>query len=218
MSDPASAETASCLSISSESRTMTSIASFAASTLGIRPTNLNRLLIKAVAVVLGSSLLWASAKVQVPFWPVPITLQTYVVLSLGALLGWRLGAATVAAYLIEGAIGLPVFAGTPANGLGLAYMAGATGGYLAGYLAAVALVGMLVERGWDRTVGGTVGALLLGETAILGMGCAWLAVLFGWENAVSYGFGPFLLGDAVKLVLAGATITYGRRLRSILTQ
>jgi len=197
---------------------MTSIAFFAASTLGIRPTNLNRLLIKAVAVVLGSSLLWASAKVQVPFWPVPITLQTYVVLSLGALLGWRLGAATVAAYLIEGAIGLPVFAGTPANGLGLAYMAGATGGYLAGYLAAAALVGMLVECGWDRTVGGTVGALLLGETAILGMGCAWLAVLFGWESALSYGFGPFLLGDAVKLVLAGATITYGRRLRSILTQ
>jgi biotin transport system substrate-specific component len=197
---------------------MTPIASFAASTLGIRPSNLNRLLIKAAAVVLGSSLLWASAKVQVPFWPVPMTLQTYVVLSLGALLGWRLGAVTVATYLVEGAIGLPVFAGTPANGIGLSYMFGPTGGYLAGYLVAAALVGMLVERGWDRTVGGTVGALLVGELAILGMGCAWLAAQFGWESAISYGFGPFLLGDAVKLVLAGATITYGRRLRSILTQ
>lgn len=198
---------------------MASIASLAASTLGIRPTaKLSRLLMKATAVVLGSSLLWASAKVQVPFWPVPITMQSYVVLSLGALLGWRLGAVTVAAYLIEGALGLPVFAGTPVNGIGLAYMMGTTGGYLAGYLVAVVLVGLLAERGWDRTVHGTAAALLVGELLILGFGCAWLADQFGWEKALALGFGPFLLGDAFKLLFAGATIAYGRRLRSILAR
>ena len=198
---------------------MTSIASLAASALAIRHTaNVSRLLMKATAVALGSSLLWASAKVQVPFWPVPMTMQTYVVLSLGALLGWRLGVVTVAVYLAEGALGFPVFAGTPANGIGLAYMAGTTGGYLAGYLVAVVLVGMLAERGWDRSALGTAAALLAGELAILGLGCAWLAVQFGWEKALAFGFGPFLFGDAVKLVLAGATIAYGSRLRSILAR
>jgi biotin transport system substrate-specific component len=194
---------------------MTSIASLAASALGIRPTvKRSRLLMRAMAVVLGSSLLWASAKVQVPFWPVPMTMQTYVVLSLGALLGWRLGALTVAFYLVEGALGLPVFAGTPANGIGLAYMAGTTGGYLAGYLVAVALVGMLAERGWDRSIPGIATALLAGEIAIIGFGCGWLAVQFGWETALAVGFGPFLIGDVFKLLVAGATIIYGRRLRS----
>jgi hypothetical protein len=85
---------------------------------------------RAAAILLGSSLLWASAKLQVPFWPVPVTLQTYVVLTLGALFGWRLGAATVGTYLAEGILGLPVFAGTPTNGIGVAYMAGPTGDIL----------------------------------------------------------------------------------------
>jgi len=97
-------------------------------------------------VVMGTAVLWASAKAQVPFWPVPITLQTYVVLILGPLLGWRLGATTIVTYLSEGALGLPVFAGTPMNGTGLAYIAGPTGGYLAGYVVAVILVGALSER------------------------------------------------------------------------
>lgn len=204
-------------STASESRNMTSFASLAASTLELRELNhRNRMLIKVAAVVLGSALLWASAKVQVPFWPVPMTMQTYVVLSLGPLLGWRLGAATVAVYLVEGAIGLPVFAGVPASGLGLAYMVGPTGGYLAGYLVAATLVGVLVERGWDRSFGSLAVALLAGELAILFLGCSWLAVQLGWESALAYGFGPFLFGDAVKLCLAGGTANFGRSLRAIL--
>ena len=172
----------------------------------------NPLVTRGAAVILGSLLLWTSAKVQVPFWPVPMTLQTYVVLTLGALLGWRLGAATVAAYLVEGAFGLPVFAGTPANGIGLAYMAGPTGGYLAGYLVAVVLVGLLAESRWRRSILGTATMLLIGELTILSLGCCWLAVQFGWQKALSLGVGPFLIGDALKLGVATVTATYYDRL------
>ena len=161
---------------------------------------------RAAAVLLGNALLWASAKAQVPFWPVPITMQTYVVLTLGALLGWRLGAATLAAYLAEGAMGMPVFAGTPANGIGLAYMTGPAGGYLAGYLAAVIVVGVLAERGWTRSRVGLASALLAGELAILGLGWAWLAIGLGAQKAAEAGVAPFLIGDALKLSLAIVTI------------
>jgi biotin transport system substrate-specific component len=161
---------------------------------------------RVVAVLAGSSLLWVSAKVQVPLFPVPITMQTYVVLTLGALLGWRLGGATILAYLAEGALGLPVFAGTPANGLGLIYMAGPTGGYLAGYVAAVLVVGALAERGWTRTLYGTAATMLIGEVAILGLGSGWLVALFGWDKALAFGVGPFLYGDALKIVLAAGSV------------
>ena len=167
---------------------------------------------RAVAVILGSLLLWTSAKVQVPFWPVPMTLQTYVVSIVGALLGWRLGGATVAAYLVEGAVGLPVFAGTPANGIGLAYMVGPTGGYLAGYLVAVMLVGYLAAQRRNRSMLGTAAILLIGEIAILGFGTGWLAIQLGWPKAVALGLGPFLVGDALKLALATITVTYYDRL------
>jgi len=162
---------------------------------------------RAALVLIGTAVLWTSAKAQVPFWPVPMTLQTYVVLILGPLLGWRLGAATMVAYLGEGAVGLPVFAGTPMNGTGLAYVAGPTGGYLAGYLAAVILVGALVE-GSERSIFATVGAMLAGELTILGLGCSWLALYFGWRDAITLGFGPFVVGDALKLLLAAATVHF----------
>jgi len=149
---------------------------------------------------------------QVPFWPVPMTMQTYVVLTLAALFGWRLGAATMGIYLAEGVLGLPVFADTPTNGFGFAYIAGPTGGYLAGYLVAVVLVGVLTESRWNRSILSTAAVLLIGELTIVSLGCCWLAVQFGWEKAVTFGFGPFLLGDGVKLVLAIATVVYSRRL------
>ena len=118
----------------------------------------------------------------------------------------------MAAYLAEGALGLPVFAGTPANGIGIAYIAGPTGGYLAGYFIAVVLVGILADCRWNRSLLNTAAALLIGELTILGVGCCWLAVQFGWEKAFAYGFGPFLVGDALKLVLAVATVAYAGRL------
>lgn len=171
-----------------------------------------RVLIRAAAVISGTALLWASAKAQVPFWPVPMTMQTYVVLTMGALLGWRLAAATLAAYLAEGALGLPVFAGTPANGIGLTYMAGPTGGYLLGYLAAAVLIGLVMEKsGRSRSLAGTTGTLLLGEAAILGLGFGWLAVQTGLENAFVLGVMPFIFADGVKLVLAVGTVFYCRR-------
>ena len=119
-----------------------------------------RLMLLAVA---GSLLLWASAKINVPFWPVPMTMQTFVVLGLGAAFGWRLGMATVALYLLEGAFGLPVFAGTPEKGIALAYMTGPTGGYLAGFVLAAGVTGWLAERGFDRNYLTTAAAMLIGR-------------------------------------------------------
>ena len=175
-------------------------------------TGTSRWIIGVAVVLLGSSLLWASAKVQVPFWPVPMTMQTYVVLTMGALVGWRLGAATVVAYLAEGALGLPVFAGTPTNGIGLAYIAGPTGGYLAGCLVAVVLVGLLAGNPGNRSILNAAAALFIGELTILSLGCCWLAIQFGWERALVVGFGPFLIGDAVKIVIAIGTVAYARHL------
>ena len=166
-------------------------------------------------VVLGTLLLTASAKIQVPFWPVPMTMQTYAVLAFAALAGWRLGAATLLAYLAEGAMGFPMFAGTPTTGIGLAYMTGPTGGYLAGYLAAVLVIGMLAERGWTRTKFGMATTLLAGELAILGLGWAWLAFGLGAQKAAIVGVVPFLAGDALKLILAIGTVNYARRLLAL---
>jgi biotin transport system substrate-specific component len=152
--------------------------------------------------VFGTLLLTASAKLQIPFWPVPLTMQTFVVLTLGMVYGWRLGAATVALYLVEGAVGLPVFAGTPERGIGLAYMAGPTGGYLVGFVLAAALTGWLAEKGWDRSPVRTAAAMFLGNIALYLPGIAWLSGIIGFDKAVQVGLVPFLLGDALKLVLA----------------
>ena len=150
------------------------------------------------AILLGSLLLAISAKVQVPFWPVPMTMQTFVVLLLGATLGWRLAGATVLTYLIEGAAGLPVFA----TGAGVAYMAGPTGGYLAGFLLAALAVGWLAERGFCRTILTTLAAFGIGQIAIFSPGIAWLATFTGWDIAFSAGLLPFLPAEALKIALA----------------
>lgn len=165
------------------------------------------LLQKAAVVFAGSLLLWASAKVQLPFYPVPLTMQTFAVLAIGAALGWRLGLATVLLYLAEGAAGLPVFAGTPEKGIGLAYMMGPTGGYLLGYLPAAALCGWLAERGWDRSVALTALAMLAGTVTIYLPGLLWLGAVVGWDKPVlAWGLTPFLLGDLLKLGLASAAL------------
>ena len=156
-----------------------------------------------VLALVGSAVLWASAKIQVPFYPVPMTLQTLAVLGLGMAYGWRLAFATLLLYLAQGAFGLPVFAGTPEKGIGLAYMMGPTGGYLLGFLLAATLCGWLAERGWGRNVATTALAMLLGNIVIYVPGLLWLGALFGWDKPVlEWGLTPFLLGDATKLVLA----------------
>ena len=157
-------------------------------------------------ILAGSLLLTLSAKIQVPFYPVPMTLQTLVVLLIGASFGWRMGFATVLAYLAQGATGLPVFAGTPEKGLGLLYMAGPTGGYLVGFALAAGLTGWLAERGFDRSVIGTAIAMIAGNLVIYVFGLAWLANFVGFEKAVTLGVIPFLFGDLVKIMLATASL------------
>ena len=160
--------------------------------------------LRAVLLALaGSLLLWASAKVQVPFYPVPMTFQTFAVLALGMALGWRLAGAALLLYLAEGALGLPVFAGTPEKGIGLAYMVGPTGGYLLGFVFAAVTCGWLAERGWDRSVLTTALAMLIGNALIYAPGILWLGSIVGWDKPVlEWGLTPFLLGDAAKLALA----------------
>lgn len=161
----------------------------------------------AILLVLGSALLWASAKIQIPFYPVPMTMQTFVVITLGMAYGWRLGAATLGLYLLEGAFGLPVFAGTPEKGIGLAYIAGPTGGYLLGFLLAAAACGRLAERGWDRSMVKTAAAMLVGNVLIYVPGLLWLGTVVGWDKPVlAWGLTPFLLGDLTKLALAVAVL------------
>ena len=156
----------------------------------------------AIAVLLGNALLIVSAKTQIPFWPVPMTLQTLVAVLLGCVMGSRLGALTVALYLLEGAAGMPVFAGTPERGIGLAYMAGPTGGYLAGFLAAAWLSGFLMERGWANAPLTRALAAAAAFSIIYVLGVAWLSTLVGLSGALKAGIIPFLLGDMIKLFLA----------------
>ena len=155
----------------------------------------------------GSVLLTIAAKINIPFYPVPMTMQTFMVLTIGMAFGWRLGGATVALYLAEGAMGLPVFAGTPEKGIGLAYMAGPTGGYLLGFVTAAAVVGWLAEKGWDRNVFTTLAAMTLGTVIIFAPGVYWLGALFGWEQPIlEWGLWPFMAGAAFKIALAAAVL------------
>ena len=154
--------------------------------------------------VVGSLILWASAKVQVPFWPVPMTMQPMVVLLIGALYGPGLGVATVLLYLAEGALGLPVFAGTPARGIGIPYMLGPTGGYMVGWLFAAALAGWTVLR--TRRALPILLALTAAMALIYLCGFVWLAAAIGAPAAFAKGILPFVLGDALKIGLATAII------------
>lgn len=160
----------------------------------------------AVLAVLGTCFLTLSAKVFVPLPLVPITLQTLAVLMIGAAYGSRLGAATVALYLLEGVMGLPVFAEAPAKGLGLGYLMGPTGGYLVGFVFAAAVVGFLAERGWDRSMTRLFVAMGIGHLVILAMGYGWLATLVGPQKAWVAGILPFIAGTLVKNALGAALV------------
>ncbi len=153
----------------------------------------------AALIVAFSVFVALTAKVQIPLWPVPITLQTLAVLLTGAVLGSRRGTLALLLYLAEGAVGLPVFAG----GAGLAYMLGPTGGYLISYPIAAGVVGLLAERGWDRRPLWTALAMVLGNLVIYVLGVTWLAVLLGDPGtAVVQGMLIFIVGDLIKVALA----------------
>jgi biotin transport system substrate-specific component len=170
-----------------------------------------RALRSAILIALGTALLTLSAKVNLPLPYVPMTLQTLVVLMIGAAYGWRLGAATVIAYLAEGAIGLPVFAG-PVGGL--APLVGPTAGYLYGFVLAAFATGWLSQRGWDRSVLWLFVAMGIGHALILGTGFAWLAfgMKLGIDKAWLVGIVPFIAASLVKNALGATLVPAIRRL------
>jgi biotin transport system substrate-specific component len=163
-----------------------------------------------ILVALGTALLALSAKVNLPLPYVPMTLQTLVVLVIGAAYGWRLGTMTIIAYLALGAIGLPVFAG-PVGGL--APLTGPTAGYLYGFVAAAFIAGWLSERGWDRSVPRLFVAMGLGHIIILAAGFGWLAFgrKLGVEKAWLVGVAPFLAAALVKNALGAVLVPAIRR-------
>ena len=154
-------------------------------------------------VVAGITALALAAKIKIPMFPVPMTMGTFAVLSIGAAYGARLGLATILGYMLSGALGFDVFAGSSAEVSGVTYMMGGTGGYLVGYVLAVLALGALTRRGWDRARGKMALAMLLGNVLIYVPGLIWLTVLYGVDAPIlAWGLTPFLLGDVVKLALA----------------
>jgi biotin transport system substrate-specific component len=174
-------------------------------------------ILRAVILVAGAvALLTLSAKIKVPFYPVPMTLQTLTIGVIAAALGSRLSVLAVATYVACGIAGLPVFTNTPPSLPGLAYVMGPTGGYLVGFLVAAALVGSLCERGWARSFGTLWLAMLAGDLTILGLGVSWLSwggmlltssPSIGLSKAMTLGFYPFILSALLKELLGAAIIT-----------
>jgi len=163
---------------------------------------------KQVALaLLGIAVLAIAAKIKVPMWPVPINMGTFAVLALGAAYGPRLGLATILGYMLVGALGFDVFAGSSAGKAGLEYMTAGTGGYLLGYVLATVALGALAARGWDRSVVRMALAMLIGNALIYAFGVLWLGQLYGWDKPIlQWGLTPFLLGDAIKLALAAVLL------------
>jgi len=154
-------------------------------------------------VVAGVMALAIAAKVKIPMTPVPITLGTLAVLTIGSAYGPRLGLATILGYLIIGALGFDVFATSSASNSGLDYMLGGTGGYLVGYVVATLALGKLARMGWDRTAPKMACAMLLGNLLIYIPGLIWLGALYGWDQPIlQWGLTPFIFGDLVKLAVA----------------
>ena len=154
--------------------------------------------------ILGSILLAISAKIKIPFYPVPMTMQTFVVLLLGISLGWKLGLFTVALYLVEGIAGLPVFAGTPEKGMGIVYFTGPTMGYLIGFLAAVYLTGFFT---FDNNFFKNFAKLLFSVSFIYLLGLIWLGSLIGWDKPIfKLGAQPFLLAELFKVLILAILI------------
>ena len=184
-------------------------------TLALPQKGMARLATQIFLAVLGTLLLTLSAKTRVVLGPVDMSLQTLVVLLIGASFGMRLGVATLLLYLAEGAIGFPVFQATPEKGIGIAYMLGSTGGYLAGFVVMAAIAGWAADRGWDRNVLKLLAAMVVAEIVMMAMGWAWLSTLIGADKAWTFGVLPFILPDAVKVALAACLLpaawSLGRR-------
>ena len=163
-------------------------------------SNTQRNIRYVVLALAGSALIALCAQISVPFFPVPLTLQTFAVFLIGLSFGWRLGGITVALYLLEGALGLPVFAGGKG---GLIVFTGPTAGYLAGFLLAATACGWFAERGFDRNYTKLFTALLISNILLYAPGLLWLGSLIGWDKPVlEFGLYPFVMGDLLKIAMA----------------
>ncbi len=162
---------------------------------------------QAALVVAGIAALALSAKIMVPMLPVPMSMGTFAVLTIGAAYGARLGLVTIFGYMLVGMLGFDVFAKSTADLNGLEYMMGSTGGYLVGFVLATVALGLLAARGWDRSPVKMAGAMLIGNALIYVPGLLWLGALYGFDKPIlAWGLTPFLVGDAVKLALAAVLL------------
>jgi len=165
----------------------------------IKKIELNKVVKVILIAVLGTLLLTISAKIKIPFYPVPMTMQTFIVLFLGITLGSKIGLLTVGLYLFEGIFGLPVFAGTPEKGIGFIYFTGPTMGYLIGFLVAVYFVGLFK---YDKGLINTFLKLIFSVSFIYILGLIWLGTLIGWDKPIfKLGAQPFLLAELFKILL-----------------
>jgi len=171
-------------------------------------------LIKNLFIALvGTVLLAISAKIKIPFYPVPMTMQTLVVLIIGVGFGWKLGVATISLYLFEGIIGLPVFSGTPEKGIGLVYFTGPTMGYLLGFLVAAFLAG---KFNFDNNLIKNFLKLTFATSFIYILGMFWLGTLIGWDKPIfKLGAQPFLLAELFKILLATFAINQIKKIKKI---
>ena len=172
-------------------------------------------LVKYVLIALiGSIALAVSSKIRIPFYPVPMTMQTLVVLIIGIGFGWKLGLATVSLYLFEGIIGLPVFSGTPEKGIGLIYFTGPTMGYLIGFLVAVYISG---KFNYDSNLLKNFLKLMLATSFIYILGMSWLGSLIGWDKPIfQLGAQPFLLAELFKILIATFAINQIKKINKFI--
>tara|TARA_B100000242_G_C42862102_1_gene400179 strand:- start:139 stop:690 length:552 start_codon:yes stop_codon:yes gene_type:complete len=164
--------------------------------------------------LIGSIALAVSSKIKIPFYPVPMTMQTLVVLIIGIGFGWKLGLASVSLYLFEGIIGLPVFSGTPEKGVGLIYFTGPTMGYLLGFLVAVYISGKFI---YDDNLLKNFFKILLATSFIYILGLTWLGNLIGWDKPIfQLGAQPFLLAELFKILIATLAINQIKKIKKFI--
>ena len=164
-----------------------------------KTSKIERIIKLTLLIIVGTILITISAKIKIPFYPVPMTMQTFIILLIGITYGYKIGLATVTLYLIEGIFGLPVFANSPEKGIGIVYFTGPTMGYLIGFLVAVYFAGLFK---YDKSLTNTFLKITFSVSFIYILGIIWLGTLIGWDKPVfKFGVEPFLLAELFKILL-----------------
>ena len=164
--------------------------------------------------LIGSIILAISSKIKIPFYPVPMTMQTLIVLMIGIGFGWKLGVATVALYLFEGIIGLPVFSGSPEKGVGLVYFTGPTMGYLLGFLVTAYVSGKFI---YNNNIVSTFLKLFFATSLIYVLGMTWLGILIGWDKPIfQLGAQPFLLAELFKILIVTVSVNQIKKIKKLI--